>query len=608
MALWPAPPDAGPPVDLERITREVEGFARSQLPPWEAGYLEFHRRRYQDTLRLLPEGHGRRLLDIGSFPGHLSALAQMRGWQVTGLNNAIASSEPWAVFLGRCRERKIEILPCEVEREVFPAPTAGFDAALFCEVFEHLYLNPLHTLREIFRVLKPGGLLVLTTPNWRRAETLFRYLHDWGAGPPVSRAFPDLFPSLLYHRHNREYTASELVYYLAHQGKDLYDFRLDPVYYSDTLDGAHEIPGVLGQRVGRLEQALARLVRRCWRAARGQLMVRAWRSEAHLVEWSALGDVTGLGPLEVDEQPAQGFTQRLTFPFRWMESGAAFIVPLPPGEGPVLLSLMLAYLAAPDAPRAWTRWTLDGAPAMTLELPPSDARPLRLWLLVPEALAARGRVRVALHTTTALEPDRPYAHRLHLGGQGLLAERLGSVAAMEAAIARVAAAHRAEEGPGASWWHVAESLVVPHRVTRATLDMGPGDDAQLGPGWYHREEWGRVGTIRWSGVEAIAHLATDGQPTAVRVRAGSGDPQLGPVSGWLRVQHAAVGGPLERVGEVAFALAAGTWEELAAPVPRRPGRVRVTVRVEAPRLPRERIPGSQDDRPLGVAARRLWLA
>src|SRR5207247_10305427 len=121
---------------------------------------------------------------------------------------------------------------------------------------------PFHARRQTFRVRRPAGLLILSTPNRRRAETLFRYLHGWGYQPPVSRTFHELWPSLLYHRHNREYTANELAYYLARQGKDLYDFRLDHVYHSDSLDGDHEIPGVLGQRPGRLERWLARRLRR----------------------------------------------------------------------------------------------------------------------------------------------------------------------------------------------------------------------------------------------------------------------------------------------------------------------------------------------------------
>ena len=58
---------------------------------------------------------------------------------MTGLNNDIEGARPWTAFLERCRERKIEILGCDVEREPFPAPTATFDAVLFCELFEHLY-------------------------------------------------------------------------------------------------------------------------------------------------------------------------------------------------------------------------------------------------------------------------------------------------------------------------------------------------------------------------------------------------------------------------------------------------------------------------------------
>ena len=65
MALWPRPADQTAPPDVDQISGEVQAFASGHLPDWEAGYLEYHRRRYQDTLRLLPAGEGRRLLDVG---------------------------------------------------------------------------------------------------------------------------------------------------------------------------------------------------------------------------------------------------------------------------------------------------------------------------------------------------------------------------------------------------------------------------------------------------------------------------------------------------------------------------------------------------------------
>jgi SAM-dependent methyltransferase len=605
MALWPRPADETPPLDVAQISREVQAFGRGRLPDWEASYLEYHRRRYQDTLRLLPPGEGRRLLDVGSFPGHLSALARARGWEVVGLNNAIEGGGAWTDFLERCAERGITIHGCEVEREPFPLPTGSIDAVLFCELFEHLHLNPFHALKEIFRVLRPGGLLLLTTPNLRRVETLSRLWHGWGTQPPVSRAFHELFPSLLYHRHNREYTADELAYYLALQGKDLYDFRLDRVYYSDALDAPHEIPGVLGRRVGPRELRLAGRLRRLFPRLRGQLMVRAWRTEAALVEWSALRAVEGFGPVEEDDRPAQGFTRRLTFPFRLTGARAGFEVPLPAGEGPALVSLVVANPDG-DAPPLRTDWTLDGVPAATLELGASP-RPVRIHLFVPAAVATRGAVRVDLTTTTWRDSSRAREIGLHVGAQWVLAQRLIGPRAIDAAIARVRAERRAEESLE-GWWVAAQSLYLPHRTLPATLELGPGDEDQLGPGWFGREDWGQVGAMRWIGGRAEAYLGHDGRAARACVRAYSGETRLGPVSGRLVVERVEVDGRATPAGEASFALSPDTWAELAAPLRAPAGLVRVTIHAEPLRVPRERVPGSGDSRGLGLAIKRLWLA
>jgi SAM-dependent methyltransferase len=605
MALWPSPSDAAPPPDVDQISREVQAFGRGRLADWEAGYLEYHRRRYQDTLRLLPPGEGRRLLDVGSFPGHLSALAQARGWQVVGLNNAIEGGGAWTDFLERCAERQITIRSCEVEREPFPLPTGSIDAVLFCELFEHLHLNPFHTLKEIFRVLRPGGLLLLTTPNLRRIETLSRLWHGWGTQPPVSRAFHELFPSLLYHRHNREYTADELAYYLALQGKDLYDFRLDRVYYSDALDAPHEIPGVLGRRVGPREQRLAARLRRLFPALRGQLVVRAWRTDAALVEWSALRAVEGFGPVEEDARTAQGFTRRLTFPFRLTAGRAGFEVPLPPGEGPALLSLVVAN---PDgeAPPLRTEWTLDGRPTATLELG-SSPRPVRIHLFVPAQVAGRGAVRVDLATATWRDPFREREVGLHVGAQWVLAQRLAGQEAIDAAIARVRAERRAEESLE-GWWIAAQSLYLPHRTLPGTLEVGPGDEDQLGPGWFGREDWGTRGAVRWTGGRAEAYLGHDGRAARAWVRAYSGEPQLGPVSGRLVAERLETDGRATPAGEASFALSPDTWAELGVALRAPAGLVRVTIHAEPLRIPRERVPGSADSRGLGLAITRLGLA
>ena len=92
------------------------------------------------------------------------------------------------------------------------------------------------------------------------------------------------------------------------------------------------------------------------------------------------------------------------------------------------------------------------------------------------------------------------------------------------------------------------------------------------------------------------------------VRAYSGEARLGPVSGRLVVEHVGPDGEATPAGETPYALAPDTWAELAVPLRAPAGLVRVTVHAEPLRVPRERVPGSGNDRGLGLAIKRLWLA
>ena len=63
-----------------------------------------------------------------------------------------------------------------IEGGAFPFEDDHFDVVLFCEIIEHLTNDPLVALREIKRVLKPDGVLVLTTPNVNRLENVIRMI------------------------------------------------------------------------------------------------------------------------------------------------------------------------------------------------------------------------------------------------------------------------------------------------------------------------------------------------------------------------------------------------------------------------------------------------
>jgi SAM-dependent methyltransferase len=112
---------------------------------------------------------------------------------------------------GRAERIALPTYHFNVEKEQFPFAARSFDVVLFCEIVEHLLEDPLFTLREIHRVLKPGGTLIVTTPNVARLENVARLLAGANIYDPYSGYGP-------YGRHNREYTLSELRQLLMHAG------------------------------------------------------------------------------------------------------------------------------------------------------------------------------------------------------------------------------------------------------------------------------------------------------------------------------------------------------------------------------------------------------
>ena len=101
--------------------------------------------------------------------------------------------------------------PVNVEEDRFPYSDESFDVVLFCEVIEHLQTDPVAAIEEIHRVLRPGGRLVLTTPNVARLENVARLVAGANIYDPYSGYGA-------YGRHNREYTRHELHRLLLYSG------------------------------------------------------------------------------------------------------------------------------------------------------------------------------------------------------------------------------------------------------------------------------------------------------------------------------------------------------------------------------------------------------
>jgi glycosyltransferase involved in cell wall biosynthesis/SAM-dependent methyltransferase len=175
-------------------------------------YLETHQTRLVKTLEITPPGGPcDRVLEMGAYLQITPALKLKLGYgEVRGC---------YFGKLGRSDHRVVksaegETFACQIdhfdaEKDGFPYPNDHFSTVLCCELIEHLFEDPMHLMSEVNRILKPGGHLVLTTPNVAALRGISAILQGYHPGffhayiKPAESGEVDA-------RHNREYTPREI--------------------------------------------------------------------------------------------------------------------------------------------------------------------------------------------------------------------------------------------------------------------------------------------------------------------------------------------------------------------------------------------------------------
>jgi len=173
-------------------------------------YFNFHYWRFAETLKECTHWANGRVLDIGAFPGHMAMALRRLGCEVHGITNHDPSGRGrygQDNLSARWSEEGITLHHAVIDKEPLPLPDDSFDGVLFTEVLEHLVYDPRPVVREIYRVLKTNGEVVVSTPNVARIENRIKIL----IGRNVYPGEDGFYFSNLYMRHNREYTLQETV-------------------------------------------------------------------------------------------------------------------------------------------------------------------------------------------------------------------------------------------------------------------------------------------------------------------------------------------------------------------------------------------------------------
>ena len=106
----------------------------------------------------------------------------------------------------------VQFVRSDVEIERLPVADGWADAVVMMQVWEHFALDPMHVLWELNRVLKPGGRLIVSTPNgacWQYALRIALGSAAWGGME---------FTGFSTNRHNRLYDTREMAIVLEQAG------------------------------------------------------------------------------------------------------------------------------------------------------------------------------------------------------------------------------------------------------------------------------------------------------------------------------------------------------------------------------------------------------
>lgn len=138
--------------------REREDFVESQYtevedPVYErevGGRIHTFSRLLDSLERYAQRG---RMLDVGCYTGIFLELARRRGWEEMGI-------EPSAWAARTAQQKGLNVINAPFRKANLPSEE--FDLVTLWDVIEHLH-DPLGELREIHRILRPGGVLGMST-------------------------------------------------------------------------------------------------------------------------------------------------------------------------------------------------------------------------------------------------------------------------------------------------------------------------------------------------------------------------------------------------------------------------------------------------------------
>ena len=152
------------------------------------------------------------VLDFGSYFGNFSLMCREAGFCVDAVDSYKGYEGAFSSIEKLLQEKGVGVLDFDnVAYDLTGIRSDRYDVVLCMGVIEHIPHTPRMVLNAINRTLKPGGLLIMDTPNLGYLYNRQKLDRGESIFPPVSSQY---FTELPFEGHHREYTVAEIEWML----------------------------------------------------------------------------------------------------------------------------------------------------------------------------------------------------------------------------------------------------------------------------------------------------------------------------------------------------------------------------------------------------------